>query len=155
MVEPPPTAVPAYLPTLDPAFAASLVPEPTATRAATFTAPAPLVVPTYTNPTEEGKTLPAGLVITILGVIGVIGMLAAGIFAVQAVGGRSGLIDGNGAQVLVQLLAIVVTAGFSFAVSWVIAKLVQVTMGLRVNEREELVGLDVSQHGENAYGGLI
>jgi ammonium transporter, Amt family len=89
------------------------------------------------------------------GIGGVIGMLAAGIFAVQAVGGRSGLIDGNGAQVLVQLLAIVVTAGFSFAVSWVIAKLVQVTMGLRVNEREELVGLDVSQHGENAYGGLI
>jgi Amt family ammonium transporter len=89
------------------------------------------------------------------GIGGVIGMLAAGIFAVQSVGGRSGLIDGNGTQVLIQLLAIVVTAGFSFAVSWGIAKLVQVTMGLRVNEREELVGLDVSQHGENAYGGLI
>ena len=89
------------------------------------------------------------------GIGGIIGMLAAGIFAVQSVGGRSGLIDGNGTQVLIQLLAIVVTAGFSFVVSWVIAKLVQVTLGLRVNEREELVGLDVSQHGESAYGGLV
>ena len=89
------------------------------------------------------------------GIGGIIGMLAAGIFAVQSVGGRSGLIDGNGTQVLIQLLAIVVTAGFSFVVSWVIAKLVQVTIGLRVNEREELVGLDVSQHGESAYGGLV
>ncbi|MEJ2739897.1 MAG: ammonium transporter, partial [Dehalococcoidia bacterium] len=94
-------------------------------------------------------------VIACHGIGGIIGMLAAGIFAVQSVGGRSGLIDGNGTQVLIQLLAIVVTAGFSFVVSWVIAKLVQVTLGLRVNEREELVGLDVSQHGESAYGGLV
>jgi Amt family ammonium transporter len=89
------------------------------------------------------------------GIGGAIGMLATGIFAVSSIGGKSGLIDGNGTQVLIQLLAIVVTAGFSFGVSWVIAKLVQVTIGLRVNEREELVGLDVSQHGESAYGGLI
>jgi Amt family ammonium transporter len=89
------------------------------------------------------------------GIGGIIGVLATGIFAVSAVGGKSGLIEGNGTQMLIQLLAVVVTVGFSFAVSWLIAKVVQVTMGLRVNEYEELVGLDVSQHGENAYGSLV
>ncbi len=86
------------------------------------------------------------------GVGGTIGVLAAGIFAVASVGGKSGLIDGNGIQVLIQLLAVVVTAAFSFIMSWLIAKIMQVTMGLRVNEDEELVGLDISQHGERAYG---
>jgi Amt family ammonium transporter len=86
------------------------------------------------------------------GIGGIIGVVAAGIFAVASVGGKSGLIDGNGMQVLIQLLAVVVTAGFSFIMSWVIAKIIQITMGLRVNEDEELVGLDISQHGERAYG---
>jgi Amt family ammonium transporter len=88
------------------------------------------------------------------GIGGIIGVLATGIFAVSTVGGASGLIDGNGAQLLIQLLAAIVTAAFSFIVSWLIAKIVQVTMGLRVNEYEELVGLDISQHGERAYGGI-
>lgn len=86
------------------------------------------------------------------GVGGTIGVIAAGIFAAASVGGKSGLIDGNGIQVLIQLLAVFVTAAFSFIMSWLIAKIVQVTMGLRVNEDEELVGLDISQHGERAYG---
>jgi Amt family ammonium transporter len=86
------------------------------------------------------------------GVGGIIGVIAAGIFAVASVGGKSGLIDGNGMQVLIQLLAVIVTAGFSFIMSWVIAKIIQITIGLRVNEDEELVGLDISQHGERAYG---
>jgi Amt family ammonium transporter len=89
------------------------------------------------------------------GIGGIIGVLATGVFAVSAVGGKSGLIEGNGTQMLIQLFAVLVTAAFSFTVSWLIAKAVQVTMGLRVHEHEELVGLDVSQHGENAYGGLI
>jgi Amt family ammonium transporter len=86
------------------------------------------------------------------GVGGTIGVIAAGVFAVASVGGKSGLIDGNGIQVLIQLLAVVVTAAFSFIMSWLIAKILQITMGLRVNEDEELVGLDISQHGERAYG---
>jgi Amt family ammonium transporter len=89
------------------------------------------------------------------GVGGIIGVLATGVFAVSAVGGRSGLIDGNGMQILVQLFAVLVTAAFSFVISWLIAKFVQAIMGLRVHESEEMVGLDISQHGENAYGELF
>lgn len=88
------------------------------------------------------------------GIGGMIGVIATGIFATSAVAGKSGLIDGNGTQVLIQLLAVVITAAFSFVVTWIVAKAIQVTMGLRVKEEEELVGLDISQHGERAYGGL-
>jgi Amt family ammonium transporter len=88
------------------------------------------------------------------GVGGVIGILMVGIFATQAFGGNSGLVDGNGMQVLIQLMAIVVTSAFSFGFSWIIAKIVHATIGLRVKGDEESVGLDISQHGERAYGGL-
>jgi Amt family ammonium transporter len=88
------------------------------------------------------------------GIGGTVGMLATGILATAAIGGKSGLIDGNGMQVLIQMLAIAVTAGYSFGFTWVIAKVVDATFGLRVRNEEEMVGLDISQHGERAYGGL-
>jgi len=44
---------------------------------------------------------------------------------------------------------------YAFAVTWVLGKLVAVTIGLRVGQSEETVGLDLSQHGERAYGGLL
>jgi Amt family ammonium transporter len=88
------------------------------------------------------------------GLGGVIGVIATGIFATSSVAGKAGLIDGNGTQVLIQILAVIVVAAFSFVATWIIAKIIQVTMGLRVREEEELVGLDISQHGERAYGGL-
>jgi len=88
------------------------------------------------------------------GVGGAWGAIATGIFATAAVGGAEGLIDGNSTQVLVQMVAIAVTIAYAFAVTWVLAKVLKVTMGLRVNEAEEIVGLDVSQHGERAYGGI-
>jgi len=82
--------------------------------------------------------------------------LATGIFATAAVNSAgSGLIDGNGKQVLIQLAAIAVTIAFAFSITWFLAKLVDVTMGLRVTPEEETVGLDISQHGERAYGGLL
>lgn len=89
------------------------------------------------------------------GVGGMLGMIATGIFATSSVAGKSGLIDGNVTQIAIQLLAIIVTAAFSFVVSWLVAKIIQVTMGLRVKEDEEMVGLDISQHGERAYGDLF
>ena len=46
-------------------------------------------------------------------------------------------------------------AAFAFAVTWVLGKLVDMTIGLRVKDEEEVVGLDISQHGERAYGGRI
>jgi Amt family ammonium transporter len=89
------------------------------------------------------------------GVGGAWGLLATGIFATVAVNSAgSGLIDGNARQILIQLAAIAAVMVYAFGVSWVLAKLLSVTMGLRVNEDEEVVGLDISQHGERAYGGV-
>jgi Amt family ammonium transporter len=89
------------------------------------------------------------------GVGGAWGALATGIFATAAVNpAGSGLIDGNGKQVLIQLAAIATVMVYAFGVSWVLAKVLDATMGLRVRQEEEIVGLDISQHGERAYGGL-
>jgi Amt family ammonium transporter len=89
------------------------------------------------------------------GVGGAWGLLATGIFATAAVNpAASGLIDGNGKQVLIQLVAIAAIAVYAFGISWVLAAILKATMGLRVKEDEEVVGLDISQHGERAYGGV-
>ena len=89
------------------------------------------------------------------GMGGTWGALATGIFATTAVNASSsGLIDGNWKQVWIQLVAIAATATYAFVVSWLLAKALKATMGLRVREEEESVGLDISQHGENAYGGI-
>jgi Amt family ammonium transporter len=91
------------------------------------------------------------------GIGGTWGALATGIFATVAVNsaGANGLIYGNGMQVLKQLVAVAATAGYSFGVSWGLAKILKAAIGLRVKEEEELVGLDISQHGERAYGGML
>jgi Amt family ammonium transporter len=89
------------------------------------------------------------------GMGGTWGALATGIFATTAVNASaSGLIDGNWKQVLIQIGAIAATMAYAFVVSWLLAKALKATMGLRVKEEEESVGLDISQHGENAYGGI-
>jgi Amt family ammonium transporter len=89
------------------------------------------------------------------GVGGAWGALATGIFATVAVNSAgSGLIDGNIKQVFIQLAAILVVMVYAFGVSWVLAKILDATMGLRVQQEEEIVGLDISQHGERAYGGI-
>ncbi len=94
-------------------------------------------------------------VFAVHGMGGIWGGLATGIFASSSVGGVSGLIEGNGTQVLTQLVSIVAVAAFAFVVTWILGKLIDVTIGLRVGQHEEIVGLDLSQHGERAYGGLL
>ncbi len=91
------------------------------------------------------------------GMGGTWGVLATGIFASVAVNsaGANGLIFGNVMQVAKQLIAIAAVWAFAFTATWVLAKLVDVTMGLRVSTTEETVGLDISQHGERAYGGML
>jgi len=91
------------------------------------------------------------------GIGGTWGALATGIFASVAVNpaGANGLIFGNAMQLAKQLLAVVVVWGFAFGATWVLGKIVDVTMGLRVSATEETVGLDISQHGERAYGGML
>ena len=91
------------------------------------------------------------------GIGGTWGALATGIFASVAVNpaGANGLIFGNAMQLARQLLAVVVVWGFAFGVTWVLGKIVDATIGLRVSATEETVGLDISQHGERAYGGML
>jgi len=88
---------------------------------------------------------------SIHGMGGVWGVLAAGIFATAAVNGYSGLLSGNLDQLIAQAIAVVAVAGYSFIATFVLAKAVDMAMGLRVKEEEEYVGLDISQHGERAY----
>jgi len=91
------------------------------------------------------------------GMGGTWGVLATGIFASVAVNsaGANGLLMGNAMQLLKQLAGIGTVWVFAFGATWVLGKLVDVTMGLRVSTVEETVGLDISQHGERAYGGML
>jgi len=76
VIEPPPTATLASVPTLDPAFVTAFRVEPTATRMPTFTPPSPLVVPTYANFSgASAARIPMGWVIFGLGLVGMIGLL--------------------------------------------------------------------------------
>ena len=85
------------------------------------------------------------------GVGGLWGAVATGIFAVEAVGGASGRLQGNVDQFVAQVIGAVAAVVYAFVVTYAIAKVVDATMGLRVTEDEEYVGLDISQHGEKAY----
>jgi Amt family ammonium transporter len=81
------------------------------------------------------------------------GMVATGLFATVGVnpGGGNGLFYGNPAQLGVQALAMVVTMVYSFGVTYLLAKALDWSLGLRVTTMEEEVGLDISAHGERAY----
>jgi ammonium transporter, Amt family len=82
------------------------------------------------------------------GIGGMTGTLLAGVFAVAAIGGTPGLLEGHAQQVLIQLYGIGVTLLWSGAVTFVLLKLVGVLAPLRVSLQQELEGLDISQHGE-------
>lgn len=84
---------------------------------------------------------------------GTLGALLTGFFASQVVnpGGSDGLFFGNPAQVGVQALSVLVAWIYSFAVTWVLLKLLDRVMGLRASEEDESLGLDLSQHGEVGY----
>jgi len=94
-------------------------------------------------------------VFAVHGMGGIWGALATGIFASSAIGGAPGPIEGNWEQVGIQVISIVVVAVFAFIATWILGKFVDITVGLRVGQSEETVGLDLSQHGERAYGGLL
>jgi Amt family ammonium transporter len=87
------------------------------------------------------------------GMGGVWGALATGIFATTAVNsaGADGLLYGNPGQLLTQAIAVVATVAFSMVMTYIILKIVDMVIGLRVEEQEEVLGLDISQHGEPAY----
>lgn len=85
------------------------------------------------------------------GIGGTWGAIATGIFADSAIGGTNGVLFGNPAQLGIQLIGVGVSWGYAFTVSFIIFKVLDKTMGLSVKPEEEMVGLDISEHGEKAY----
>ena len=84
------------------------------------------------------------------GMGGLWGALATGIFASAAVNGSSGLLEGNVHQFIAQIVGAGSAVIYAFVVTYILAIIVDKTIGLRVSEEEEYVGLDISQHGERA-----
>ena len=87
------------------------------------------------------------------GVGGALGTLAVGLFASKLVnpGGANGLFYGNPHQFLVQVMGVVAVTLFSGVVTFILYKVVDALVGLRVMESDEITGLDLSQHRESAY----
>jgi ammonium transporter, Amt family len=94
-------------------------------------------------------------VVGVHGAGGVVGTLLVGVFATQHVNsaiGARGLFSGGGVGLLgEQALAVVVTIVWAFAMTWVVAQVVQRAVGLRVSEAVEVEGLDTAIHAESAY----
>jgi Amt family ammonium transporter len=92
-------------------------------------------------------------VFAVHGIGGIWGALATGLFASTAVNpaGFDGLFYGNPSQLYKQAVAVAVVAAFTAVVTWIILKVIDVTIGLRVPEQEEVLGLDTTTHGEVAY----
>ena len=93
-------------------------------------------------------------VVGVHGVGGILGMLAIGLMATVTANsaGADGLLNGGGVtQLNRQVIAIVVVALFSFAATWLIATVIQKTIGFRVYRDDELTGLDTTFHAESAY----
>jgi Amt family ammonium transporter len=87
------------------------------------------------------------------GVGGTLGTLATGFFAQTLINpsGSNGLFFGSSQMLMSQMIAILVTAVYSFGVTLVILKIIDKFIGLRVDEESEVNGLDISQHGESGY----
>ena len=85
------------------------------------------------------------------GLSGVWGAIATGIFASPAINEAAGLVFGNPSQVTVQIISIIVTAAYAGLITLILAKALDKTIGLRVDERTEVDGLDSHLHEESGY----
>lgn len=87
------------------------------------------------------------------GVAGFVGAILTGVFASPALGGAGFAegIESMGAQVLIQAISAIATLIYSALLSWLILLVVNATVGLRVSEEQETIGLDLSQHDERGY----
>jgi Amt family ammonium transporter len=87
------------------------------------------------------------------GVGGIVGALATGLFATTRINpdGADGLFFGNPELLITQVVATGVTIGYSLVITAIILKAVDAVIGLRVSERDEILGLDLTQHHEGAY----
>lgn len=82
------------------------------------------------------------------GIGGIVGALLTGVFAVEAIGGTAGLLEGNPGQVWTQFVGILSTIAYSAIATAIILKVVDMIVGLRVEEEAEVEGLDINLHGE-------
>jgi Amt family ammonium transporter len=89
------------------------------------------------------------------GVGGTLGAILTGVFATRAVlpgaTGPVGLLEGNSSQIVNQTIGVAAAAGIAIVGTFIILKVLDVVMGLRVTQDEEIQGLDLSQHGEEGY----
>jgi len=82
---------------------------------------------------------------------GALGAILTGVFAVNAIGGTAGVLEGNGGQLTKQLIDVGAVLAYDAIVTFIILKVLDVTLGLRPTEEQEREGLDLTQHGEKAY----
>jgi Amt family ammonium transporter len=92
-------------------------------------------------------------VVGIHGVGGLTGILATGLFASKAINasGADGLFFGHAAQFGIQAIMVAAVVLFAAVGTWIVLKLVDAVVGLRVSPEDEATGLDLSQHNERAY----
>ena len=87
------------------------------------------------------------------GVGGTVGALATGLFAQKIINsaGNNGLLFGNSAQFVTQTIGVLATIIYSVVVTFILLKIIDALIGLRVSDNEEVIGLDITQHEESAY----
>ena len=83
------------------------------------------------------------------GIGGIIGALLTGVFAIEAIGGTSGLLKGNLGQIGLQVYGVAVTIAYNAVVTVILIKVIDAVLKVRVVEDEEREGLDIGQHGES------
>jgi Amt family ammonium transporter len=90
-------------------------------------------------------------VFAVHGVGGTFGAIATGVFATTAINAYPGLVDGNPSQVGTQLIAVGATIAYAVIATFVIVKVVDLALGIRISQSDEELGLDLTTHGEAAY----
>jgi len=79
---------------------------------------------------------------------GILGAILTGVFAVKAIGGTAGALEGNVAQIKLQLIGVVLTLVYSGVMTYVVIKVVGLFTSIRATDAEEREGLDLAHHGE-------
>lgn len=82
------------------------------------------------------------------GIGGIVGAILTGVFAMESIGGVKGALEGNGGQIATQLLGVGVTVLYTAVATFIILKIIDAVIGLRVTEEQEREGLDIALHGE-------
>ena len=90
-------------------------------------------------------------VVGVHGVGGTWGALATGLFASAAVGGTDGLFFGKPGLMIPQIVSVIGTIIYAGVLTWIILKIVDAMVGLRVTDEDEQMGLDLSEHNEAGY----